>query len=168
MMKYKKEQIAEAIRFWRGKLAKLNESGEDKSLVKHVMLETILEELEIFDWLGSWSDVTGPSIPLVEFPPEAVKMMKEIFGEKAWTRKAIGLRAILSREEFQQRVDDEDFYNGPYEDYVEDEEFQLQKEFEGSGALGKMFKPDRAIAIDGVRLNHDENKTVLAAFFEVS
>ena len=164
--KYTKNQVIESLNYWKDQLKKLEESTSSNGQeVKILLLEQLLDELEIFDKWGSWSDVSGPSLSLVKFSQEALKKLKEAFAGLEHYKKAIGLVKIMSKEEYAEETQDWD-NPAPYEDYVDDESYRFEESFEHD-RFSKIFKPAKILVLDGVQLDHEVGKTVLVALYAI-
>lgn len=167
--RYTKKQILESLYHWMGELKKLEEStlpADKNPEVKQLLLEQLLDELDIFDEWGSWSDVSGPSLSLVKFSDESLQKLKEAFAGMGHWKKALGLSKVMSREEY---VEETQYWDGrvpSYEDYIEDEIYKFEEAFERDG-FSKLFKPAKVLVLDNVQLNHDSGKTVLAALYAI-
>lgn len=165
--KYTKDQILEALNFWKSKLEESMASDESKS-VTWISIEELLEQLEIFDNYGDWSEVSGPNIGLVKFTDETLKQLKNEFSEFKYYRKGIGLITVMSRAEYEEETKYWDDDNPtPYEDYLEDEIYKMQEYFE-KNVITQLFKPKKVLVFDDVTLNHEEGKTVLAALYAIA
>ena len=144
---YTKKQITEAIAYWKKQLKKLNESNNATNL----SIVTILNALDWFDACALWPD----AISQMRMPKEAVNAIGAVFEKYHGKTKAIGVRTVLSRQEYEDEI--EMHNDRPYEDYLDDEKYKFLEAFDDND-LRKALKPSELILVDGIEVIEVDSK----------